>query len=790
MSAATEQDAPPSVNVVDVLTDAVRRSTGIPDAYPRPGQGPLAELIWGALTNSGGQVAATAKTGLGKSFGYGVPAGLLAATTGRRSVISTESLALQAQIIDKDAPVIVEAVKAATGVEVKFEVLKGWSNWSCLKSALGTAHHLLGEQVDTGEWVPTDTDLDDLCERLESGLGDQTVIRLDGGVTAPRGDLIALTHWVLRQHKTFAEAPGDRHSYPGNATDATWSQVSVAPSECVGVKTCPLAKLCKPAAAKDRAAHADVLVTNHSLLAVQAAKRVSVVVGSQALGRFDAVIVDEAHGLPGKVRDQGAGEVSSRRIVSAVRAARGILDASDTAVASILAGGEQLAAMVQSELEGVRARGKGDGDVTRLPQDVNPLAETGVMIEEWVSNLQLMLNRAVRSAGNRDAVRVRRIKSRLDGLKADASDVAEHHSGVARWVQQNTNGEHTYLSANLSPVDVSGALQANLWTQADPDAEPGSAPAPDAGHIPDPGSAEETEIIAAAADPAAETPIPEKAPRIPLSVVAVSATLPMGFPRQVGITAEQVDYPSPFAEANAESMLYVPTGAGPADMEALCAVGTFRKPRFDTARHLPWALAKMIELVTASGGSALILAATSSAGKKYAEALTAASQGWAVHSQWDGPPVRSIVGAWKADTSAVLVGTRSLMTGVDAPGDTNQLVIVDRVPRAAANPVDDARVEDLMERLGMDEWAARNQVYAVDAALLLEQAAGRMIRSGSDRGLVAVLDPRLLKGSPFSYSEPTRRIYMSALAHFGRKTMDLNQATGFLRERRAVAAAF
>ena len=487
---STEAAAAPDVSVVDVLTDAVRRSTGIPPAVPRPGQGPLSEQIWAALTNTGGQATATAKTGLGKaldvdtpiptpagwtrmgdlvvgdlvysehgepirvaaaydvqhdrpcyevsfsdgtsivadgehlwasvtaaaraaaavdgsapawqvltteqiaatlvapdgtrlnhampasrtpqwhrsaarhpgtdgvvlvtavtpvasrpvrcigvdsptrlflagegmtpthnSFAYGVPAGLLAATTGRRSVISTESLALQAQVIDKDAPVIVEAVKAATGVEVTFEVLKGWSNWACMRSTLGTAHHLLGEQIDTGDWVPTDDDIDALCDRLAGGLGDPTVVRLDGGATAPRGELVALTHWALRQHKTFADAPGDRHSYPGNASDAAWSQVSVTPSECTGVKTCPLAAMCKPAAAKERASRADVLVTNHSLLAVQAAKRVSVVVGSQALGRFDAVIVDEAHGLPGKVRDQGAGEVSSRRILSAVRAA-------------------------------------------------------------------------------------------------------------------------------------------------------------------------------------------------------------------------------------------------------------------------------------------------------------------------------------------------------------------------------------------------------------------------------------------------------------------------------------
>ncbi|WP_146839729.1 helicase C-terminal domain-containing protein [Cellulomonas hominis] len=723
------------------------------------------------------------------SFSYGVPAGLLAATTGRRAVISTESLALQSQIIDKDAPVVVEAVKAATGVEVTFEVLKGWSNWSCIKAAIGTAHDLLGEMVDTGQWAPSDADLDLLIERLEDGLGDPTVMRLDGGATTTRGTLVALVHWVLRQHKVAEDAPGDRHSYPGAATDADWSQVSVSPSECPGAKSCPMAKLCKPAAAKERAARADVLVTNHSLLAVQASKRVSVVIGSASLGRFDAVIVDEAHALPGKVRDQGAGEVSGRRIMSAVRGARSILDDGDRAVSSILAAGEILSGDVQQELEALWRQHRGQGETLRLPNDVNPLADTGAMIEDWVSNLQLILNRAVRAAGNRDQVRARRIKARLDSLKADASDIAEHRSGVARWVQENSAGDHTWLSANLSPVDVSGALQANVWTQADPDADPAAVKVThvDEGHLPDPGSRQEAQLAEQAADPALEAPIEEKAPRIPLSVVAVSATLPAGFARQAGLSVDPVAYESPFGDAYRESMLYVPSAASAADVAALSSTKGGR-PRFEVTRHLPWALEKMPALVDASGGGALILSATAAAGRRYAEELRTRSRGWAVHSQWDGPPARSIVAAWKADTHSILIGTRSLMTGVDAPGETNRLVIVDRVPRAAANPVDDARVEDLIARTKMSEWAARDAIYAVDAALLLEQAVGRMIRSTSDRGLVAVLDPRLLKGSSFSYNEPTRRIYMGALAHFGIKTMAMDDAVGFLRQKAQLAA--
>lgn len=120
-----------------------------------------------------------------------------------------------------------------------------------------------------------------------------------------------------------------------------------------------------------------------------------------------------------------------------------------------------------------------------------------------------------------------------------------------------------------------------------------------------------------------------------------------------------------------------------------------------------------------------------------------------------------------------MVGTRSLMTGVDAPGPTCSMVVIDRVPRSPGNPVDDARVEDLMARLECSRHTAARLVYATDAALLLEQAAGRLIRSTSDDGVVAVLDPRLLRGTPVSYPEDTRTLYLSAFARLGERTADL-----------------
>lgn len=164
---------------------------------------------------------------------------------------------------------------------------------------------------------------------------------------------------------------------------------------------------------------------------------------------------------------------------------------------------------------------------------------------------------------------------------------------------------------------------------------------------------------------------------------------------------------------------------------------------------------------------------------RHARALREQIPGLTVHSQWDGQTAR-VVREWREDERSVLVGTKSMMTGVDAPGRTCQLMIIDRVPRSPSNPVDDARVEDLTARTG-DKWQADRAVYATDAALLLSQAAGRLIRSTECTGMVACTDPRLLKRSPISYAESTRALYMRQLDHFGHRFTTTADAAAWLQ---------
>lgn len=101
--------------------------------------------------------------------------------------------------------------------------------------------------------------------------------------------------------------------------------------------------------------------------------------------------------------------------------------------------------------------------------------------------------------------------------------------------------------------------------------------------------------------------------------------------------------------------------------------------------------------------------------------------------------------------------------------------------------IDEARLEQLMESTGMNRWAADRWVYVADAALLLDQACGRLIRKESDRGMVAVLDPRLLspEWSAFTYHPETRHEYVKPLIPFGAKFNDISSAADWLSTRRA-----
>lgn len=752
----------------EILTEAVRIVTGKSDSDARPSQATLSNRIDATMSGLSGPTVGAAATGTGKSLGYLAPAAY-AASNGERTVISTESLALQSQIVDKDAPVVVEACEKITGKRPTVAVLKGFSNFSCTKQTVETAEVL----VSGNEWMDLTTSITESWANPHVKIT-ELIDRLD---TLDPHDMpsAALTKWALNEASNGGS--GDKFDFDGEMTAQMWDTVSIGSGDCVGADSCPFAEMCLPRKSKAAAAAADIVVTNHTMLGIQAAKGVPVVLGSRTLGPFDHVVVDEAHGLASAVRNQGSSFISGLRIHQAVSALKGVLDTSDHNARVILEEGGAIGDLIDHELGGWVETIK-TGSVARLTEADNPLLASSARLLRWTKAVSRALDILLaRSKANE--IRLRRLMSRFDQLTAAAKDCSTYQKGTARWVETETprGSQRDWPVVRYTPVDVSSALQFNIWSTIDPPEENGEGPGLKVADFED--APPESRFDRQEGDPPIEE---EELLRRNLNVTCVSATLPVSFTRDVGLMAKVSHHESPFDDAFANSVLFVPSVKSGPEVKALA--GDTEPPRLNTSLHTIWAADKIRVLTEANGGSALVLAATAAAGKSYVEHLRRNTHGFQVLSQWDGSGVRNVTAAWKADPTSVLVGTRSLMTGVDAPGQTCSLVIVDRIPRAASNPVDDARVEKLRADADFDRWTADRFVYGGDASLLLEQAAGRLIRSANDSGMVAILDPRLLKTGAMTYPAPTRSLYLGSVEPFTKRLSSTGRAVDWLREHR------
>lgn len=715
---------------LDILQLTVRLTVG-DKAEPRPGQVLLTNQTVAALDNRR-HAAAVAPTGSGKSYSLGAPAFARAALHDERVLISTESLTLQKQIFEKDFPRLAEATKQLTGKDITFAVLKGTANYIDPRQLTATAALFTGEadtKRKTKDWI-------DLIYHAKPT--PDVLVNLDGAdFTLLRKLLI----WCFAQVEDD-NAIGDRHSCPVNVSEAEWRMVSASSAEAAGENDhyyVPKALL-----AKERAAGADIVIVNHTLLAIQAAKGINIVLGNSTYGDFDHLLIDEAHALPPEVRKQGASVVSGGVLMSLIYK----VDKLAANANRWKADGEALADALDRELRSFLS----GSPQRKVEKDDDPLGDVGLMLTEWVKDAQKLLKPASESSNVRTMLDGKRTLQRCEELISSISSCSKFRSGDARWVElpehQPGSTRRAWAAANASPVNVGQKLLNNLYVLTDATTEE----------------------------------------KFELGVTAVSATLPEGFPFQAGLATQVIEYDSPFADAYAESSLFIPNGVPHATALTTNAYG---RMKFDTFAHQKWAAEMSRRLIDANGGATLLLAASARSGKLYVEQLRRQFPHLSIYSQWDGPTATSSVDDWKADPSSVLVGTRSLMTGLDAPGDTNSLVILDRIPRSPGNAQDDARVEDLISR-GIEKYSAERIIYAGDAALLEAQAVGRLIRSASDRGMAAVLDPRLLKYKRSSfpgYAEPTRQTYMKPLAAFGVKLSDEDKALGWLRARRGALVA-
>jgi len=229
--------------------------------------------------------------------------------------------------------------------------------------------------------------------------------------------------------------------------------------------------------------------------------------------------------------------------------------------------------------------------------------------------------------------------------------------------------------------------------------------------------------------------------------ILTSATIPPGISARLGLagTAVELDVGSPF-DYRTQSLLYVPR------------LPDVRHPKHDAAAH-----DELEFLITAARGRTLALF-TSWRAMRAAKAALEGRLPYSLLAQ-DDLPKPALIEAFRTDESSCLFATMGFWQGVDVPGDACSLVVIDRLPFARP---DDPVAEARRERAGP---AAFSVVDIPHAAIRLAQGAGRLIRSASDRGVVAVLDPRLAEAS-------YRPAILSALPPM-RRTRDRADVTAF-----------
>ena len=263
-----------------VLLDRVIEAMG---GARREGQRIMVEEIAAAI-EGGAHLLVQAGTGTGKSIGYLVPLLDHCRRSGERALVSTATLALQRQIITKDAPVVIEAMAGLADWRPRIAVFKGWSNYLCLNRVHGgyPGEGTLFDALDTAE------------AKGPSALGEEVV---------------RLREWA----KTTDT--GDRDDLVPGVTDRAWRQASVSKRECLG-RACPMIDDCFAQAARLEAAEADLVVTNHSLFGIHCTGETDI------LPQFGPVVIDEAHELADRVRDQSTLALSAGMLARIARTLR------------------------------------------------------------------------------------------------------------------------------------------------------------------------------------------------------------------------------------------------------------------------------------------------------------------------------------------------------------------------------------------------------------------------------------------------------------------------------------
>ena len=604
----------------------------------RSGQLQMATAVAHAF-ETGEHLAVQAGTGTGKSLAYLVPAIIRAVSDDTPVVVSTATIALQRQLVNRDLPQLVDALTDALPRTPRFALLKGRQNYLCLN------------KIHNGAASSSDDEPQDELFQPRA-------------VTALGRDVQRLTTWASTTES------GDRDDLKPGVADRSWTQVSVSARECLGMARCPFGTECFAERARGSAGRADVVVTNHALLAIDA------VADSAVLPEHQLLVVDEAHDLVDRVTAVATGELTSTALGVASR---------------------RITRLVEPEL--MQRWERASANFTVAIQNATP-GRIDHLDDELATHLTALRDAAgaARSAIDTSPADAKAASARAEAV-ASLTEIADTASRILTsfapaipdrtdvvWLDHEDNRGSTRAVLRVAPLSVAGLLRSRLF--AGSTAVLTSA----------------TLTVGGSFDAMA-------------SAWGLAGAPADGEPRWRGL-----DVGSPFQHAKA-GILYIAAHLPPPGRD-----GT------GSAEQLN----EIADLVTAAGGRTLGLFSSMRAARAAAEAM-AERLSTPVLCQGDDSTA-ALVEQFAADPATSLFGTLSLWQGVDVPGPSLSLVIIDRIPFPRPDdPLLSARQRAVAAAGGNGFMA----VAASHAALLLAQGAGRLLRGVDDRGVVAVLDSRM-----------------------------------------------
>jgi len=634
--------------------------------------------------NDGGVQLLEAGTGVGKSFAYLVPALAWARANGERTVVSTNTINLQEQLVGKDLPLLRRAL-STDDYTPTFALLKGWRNYLCLARM---------HQAVTAQRTLLEQD------------------KLD--------ELISIAEWAGHT------ADGTLSDLPVSPSAEVWDEVSAEPDLCARLK-CPEFDRCFLFRARRRAAEADVVVVNHHLLAADLSVRQAQDNWQDAavLPPYQRLILDEAHHLEDVAANHLGIQVTSRAVRRLLarfeRNGRGLAPtlSYELQSRSDLLSQASLDLLHQRLFPAIGdARRASDALFLRLYQRLEDIPGGQQRLDDsfaadpiWGEGLGFDLDSALGAFRSlRDTVEtiadrlsqaeeterrgqllqelrgvMRRLESVSDGLNR-ALRPAAGGSPTVRWMERTSRGQHVSLSA--VPLDLAPVLRELLFDRL-------------------------RTVVLTSATLAAAGEFTFLESRLGLSGESSPVTV-----REI--------FPSPF------------------DYPSQCIFGVpndLPEPREDEPAHGAAVVQVVTDLAYASDGGMFVLFTSHAALRRAAQELRIGlGDRWPILVQGESPR-DVLLRRFRELENAILLGTDSFWEGVDVPGRALRTLVLNKLPfKVPSEPITAARLERLAEE-GFDGFM---NYLLPHAALKLKQGFGRLIRSRQDTGVVILLDSRVV----------------------------------------------